>query len=61
MVFFCEMPLELKSILAYTHQLLQGQVQGLDTDQRLALLVLYATLHYRQFYSRWTQAQPYLW
>ncbi|XP_060119766.1 dynein heavy chain domain-containing protein 1 [Heteronotia binoei] len=60
-VLFCEMALELKGILAQTHQLLQGQVQGLDTDQRLLLLLLYAILHYRQAYSRWTQAESYLW
>ncbi|XP_054830568.1 dynein heavy chain domain-containing protein 1 [Eublepharis macularius] len=60
-ILFCEMPLELKGILGHAHQLLQGQVQGLDTDQRLALLALYAALLYRQAYGQWTQAASYLW
>nr|XP_056714739.1 dynein heavy chain domain-containing protein 1 [Euleptes europaea] len=60
-VFFCEMPLELKSTLARSHRLLQGQVPGLDTNQGLALLVLYATLCYRQAYGQWIQAASYLW
>ncbi|XP_039203890.1 dynein heavy chain domain-containing protein 1 isoform X2 [Crotalus tigris] len=58
---FCEMPLELKGILAHTHQWLQGQVQNLDTEKRLSLLVLHGVLLYRQNYARWTQAASYLW
>uniref|UniRef100_A0ACB8FFS0 Uncharacterized protein n=1 Tax=Sphaerodactylus townsendi TaxID=933632 RepID=A0ACB8FFS0_9SAUR len=60
-VLFCEMPLELRSILARTHHLLQGKVPGLDTNHRLALLVLYAAVNYRQAYGHWTQADSYLW
>ncbi|XP_034282242.1 dynein heavy chain domain-containing protein 1 isoform X2 [Pantherophis guttatus] len=59
--FFCEMPLELKGILAHTHQWLQGQVQNLDTEKRLSLLVLHGVLLYRQNYAPWTQAASYLW
>ncbi|XP_026544182.1 dynein heavy chain domain-containing protein 1 [Notechis scutatus] len=59
--FFCEMPLELKGILARTHQWLQGQVQNLDTERRLSLLVLHGVLLYRQNYAPWTQAASYLW
>ncbi|XP_032075272.1 dynein heavy chain domain-containing protein 1 [Thamnophis elegans] len=59
--FFCEMPLELKGILAHTHQWLQGQVQNLDTEKQLSLLVLHGVLLYRQNYAPWTQAASYLW
>ncbi|XP_070605500.1 LOW QUALITY PROTEIN: dynein heavy chain domain-containing protein 1 [Erythrolamprus reginae] len=59
--FFCEMPLELKGILAHTHQWLQGQVPYLDTEKRLSLLVLHGALLYRQNYAPWTQAASYLW
>ncbi|XP_025032697.1 dynein heavy chain domain-containing protein 1-like isoform X2 [Python bivittatus] len=58
---FCEKPLELKGILAHTHQWLQGQVQNLDTEKRLSLLVLYGVLLYRQNYAPWTQAAFYFW
>ncbi|KAH0625314.1 hypothetical protein JD844_033823 [Phrynosoma platyrhinos] len=60
-ILFCEMPLEFKGILTRAHQWLQGQVHGLDTEQRLPLLVLYALLLYRQIYAPWTQAALYLW
>lgn len=58
---FCEIPLELKSILARTHQMLQGQDANLETEPNLALLVLYSTLLYRQSFAEWTQAETYLW
>ncbi|XP_053163641.1 dynein heavy chain domain-containing protein 1 isoform X3 [Hemicordylus capensis] len=60
-VLFCETPLELRGILARTHHLLQGQLPGLETPPRLALLLLFCTLLYRQAYARWTQAATYLW
>lgn len=47
--------------MARTYQLLQGTVPALESSQRLALLVLYATLLHRQHYSQWTQADTYLW
>nr|XP_034971207.1 dynein heavy chain domain-containing protein 1 [Zootoca vivipara] len=58
---FCDMPLELKGILARSHYWLQGQTQKLDTEQRLPLLALYGVLLYRQNYAQWTQAETYLW
>ncbi|KAF7235156.1 Dynein heavy chain domain-containing protein 1 [Varanus komodoensis] len=58
---FCEMPLELKGILAHTHQQLQGQAVNLDTEQGLPLLALYGALLYRQACAPGTQAAPYLW
>ncbi|XP_062983829.1 dynein heavy chain domain-containing protein 1 [Elgaria multicarinata webbii] len=58
---FCEMPMELKNILAYTHRQLQGQAQNLDTETQLPLLVLYGVMLYRQAYAQWSQAAAYLW
>lgn len=58
---FCDMPLELKGILARSHYWLQGRTQNLDTEQRLPLLALYGVLLYRQTYAQWTQAETYLW
>ncbi|KAJ6652297.1 hypothetical protein lerEdw1_012750, partial [Lerista edwardsae] len=60
-ILFCDMPLELRGILACTYRLLQGQVPGLESRLRLALLTLYATLLYRQSYAQWTQAAVYMW